>query len=136
MLRVTESESPDMVIFCGDGVRDFEKVTASFPNVEYRAVRGNCDYAPAVPESLLIEALDKRIFVTHGHLYHVKFDYQRAIYAAEERLANLLCFGHTHEPFRDTVRGLSILNPGSIAENRYGIAEISDGRITTRFART
>jgi putative phosphoesterase len=125
-----------MVLFCGDGARDFSKLRAAFPDIDCMGVGGNCDYGSKMPESLLLEVQGKKIFVTHGHLYHTKFSYDTAIYAAEERNADLLCFGHTHTPYRDAVRGLNIINPGSIADGRYAVVEITDtGKIVTKLVR-
>ena len=33
---------------------------------------------------------------------------------------DVVCFGHTHIPFDDTVKGVRLLNPGSITHNRDG----------------
>jgi putative phosphoesterase len=136
MLRITEAESPQMVLFCGDGARDFGKLCAAFPQIDCEGVGGNCDYGSNLPELQLLEIQGKRIFLTHGHLYHAKYSYDTAIYAAEEQRADLICFGHTHTPYRDMVRGLNIINPGSVADGRYAIVEITDsGKIITKLAK-
>ena len=130
---IVEKETPDMVVFCGDGYRDYTKLKQAFPAIEFVGVRGNCDYGARLPESLAINVRATRIYVTHGHLFNAKYNYDRVVYAAEEQAAGLLCFGHTHTPYKDLIRGLVIINPGAASDNRYAIAEISDdGKIDVK----
>jgi putative phosphoesterase len=81
----------------------------------------------------------ERIFITHGHLYNVKYDYQRVILRGKSLKADAVFFGHTHvaeEMFSDS---MMVLNPGSISipsqsENpTYSLVEIRDNRIMSRF---
>jgi putative phosphoesterase len=125
MLRAVQFEQPDAMIFCGDGAKDFKAVCAKYPVIPAYAVKGNCDHASGYPERLTVTLGEKKIFITHGHLFRAKFLYDPMIYAAEEAQADLLCFGHTHAPHKDSVRGLNVLNPGAVMNNRYATVEIT-----------
>ena len=59
------------------------------------------------------EKTGKKIFITHGHLYNVKYTLNNLYYAAREKNADIVCFGHTHNPMSEYVDGLYVLNPGS-----------------------
>ena len=84
-----------------------------------------------LPAVLVCAAGGLRFFATHGHLYGVKHDpiYRDLCEAALETDADVVLFGHTHEPFRDRTMGMVLLNPGSIGPTTrpsYGLIR-SDG---------
>lgn len=132
----------DAVFFLGDGIRDVEGVKDSFPAHTYFAVRGNCDFT-SVMDGNPIEKTDevilegKKIVFTHGDMYSVKYMTDRLCYLAEERGADVLLFGHTHEPychFESASHPYYLFNPGSIGEPRgdepsFGILTIRNGQI-------
>ena len=65
--------------------------------------------------------------------YRVYFDLLRLYYAAEEREADVVLFGHTHVPFHDRVWGMEIVNPGSISYGSrpgYAVLALEDGKVT------
>ena len=123
----------DAVIFLGDGMRDFEAMRALFPEMAFYAVRGNCDFGSDAPVKMVLDLGGARIFCTHGHAYNVKYGLYSAVCAAREEKANLLLFGHTHEPLETYDDGLYILNPGSVSTYpaSYGIVELSSAGIVT-----
>lgn len=123
----------DAVIFLGDGERDAEGLRALYPETAFYIVRGNCDFGSAAPDELVLDLDGARIFCTHGHNYGVKYDYYRAVCAARARKANLLLFGHTHQPLEMYDDGLYILNPGSASGYRasYAMADVSPAGILT-----
>ena len=69
----------------------------------------------------------------HGHKYDVKNGIYRAYMRAAEKNAELLLFGHTHEPADLTQGNIRLFNPGSIGKGyprkTYGVINISDGQI-------
>ena len=74
--------------------------------------------------------------LTHGHLYGVKSDLTRVVYAARERNADLLLYGHTHIPVTDYEDGLYILNPGSIhGGGTYGVVDLSPAGVVLNIVR-
>lgn len=126
----------DHIIFLGDGVDDFEEVGFVYPNKNYYAVCGNCDFTSTLPTSKIIKLNGKVIYACHGHLHRVKDGYESAISAAKSVGADILLFGHTHIPLSTYYDGVHILNPGSIGKPRnskssYGIIEITDKGIVT-----
>lgn len=107
----------DLVLHLGDsGVEEAE--LSSIFDCPARMVSGNCDYFSVLPKSLLLELAGHRVFLTHGHLYDVKWGLTKLSYAAEEAGADLVLFGHTHVPLIETYGKQTILNPGSIAQPR------------------
>ena len=121
----------DMVIHAGDHASDAMELERIFPNIDFRYVSGNCDFTVAAAE-LLIEVCGKRIFLTHGHGYAVKYDpdYYTIINNGASENADLIVFGHTHVPVCDFSKRPPILNPGSIKHSgTYGIIEIEEGKL-------
>ena len=95
---------------------------------------GNCDgRRPDLPEERVFTLEGVKIFMTHGHTYHVKSGISLAVRAAREAGARLLCFGHTHEALGEFENGLWIVNPGaagSIARPTYAVAVLEgDGAV-------
>ena len=126
-LRRALADEPDasVVIHLGDGVREAETLSAQYPDRTFYIVRGNCDFAasdylPAREETVG----GVRLFFTHGHLYGVKYDLYRIACAARERRAEVLLFGHTHEPLCDYDDGLYLVNPGSLHDGSYAVLDI------------
>ena len=64
--------------------------------------------------------------------------YTAAIYAARECGADILLFGHTHQPFHDRRGKCTFLNPGSIGAFHgasFAVLDIGDGRLSARLYR-
>lgn len=122
-----EQPTASVVLHLGDGVREAESAAARFPERTVYAVRGNCDFGaadvlPAREEKLA----GKRLFFTHGHLYDVKSGIYRIVCAARERRADILLFGHTHQPLSTYEDGLYIVNPGSLGHGgHYATLDVS-----------
>lgn len=126
---VQAQPSARTVIHLGDGAREAEAVAARFPDRMFWQVRGNGDFALGSAGLLYAreETLGgKRLFFTHGHLYGVKTGLYRVCCAARERQADILLFGHTHQPLTDYDDGLYILNPGSLrGRGTYGLLDVT-----------
>ncbi|HEY5585344.1 MAG TPA: metallophosphoesterase [Ruminiclostridium sp.] len=122
----------EMVLHLGDYCRDAAQLSQLYPNIRFEYVYGNCDIGiGAISAEKTIEIEGKRIFMTHGHKYSVKWDYNRILAKAEMENAEVILFGHTHVSAIDNVNNILIVNPGSISESRsrnpesYSILEIS-----------
>ena len=119
------------ILFLGDGMRDMEFIEDQYSNKIFYKVSGNCDLASMEPLTRLLEFGGKRIMMTHGHEYHVKFGRREAEYTARRNGCDLLLFGHTHQPFTDYDDGLYMMNPGSVNRGNshtYGVVDIvNDG---------
>ena len=122
-----ERTAPAALLFLGDGLIDLARVDMG--TIPVRAVRGNCDTFGGEYPTMRLEVLGGvRILMMHGHL----FDVTRAIYAAIEADADVLLYGHTHEPFSRVIapseldesgsrqRPLAVLCPGSLGDPRSG----------------
>ena len=123
----------DAILFLGDGLRDLPD---DAPCPIY-AVRGNCDtftlfdLTPA-PEERLECVGGRRILLLHGHTRAVKGGLVRAIAAGIEADADIVCFGHTHEPTEYRIeagevlfgkalaRPLLLFNPGALRDGSFG----------------
>ena len=115
----------DMLVFLGDGARDLERVTAEFPSLRVRAVRGNNDYDSLSPTEDIFHTAGKRVFIAHGHTYYVKRGTEIFIDAARAKSADIALFGHTHSPVSRYEGGLYIANPGALYSGCYALADIT-----------
>lgn len=117
----------EAVIHLGDGGDDVSQVRFSFPDRTFLQVRGNCDWGSSLPVTGEYMAGDVKIFYTHGHMFGVKSGDYTIISEARSRKANILLFGHTHQPREDYEDGLYIMNPGRLSgwEPTYGIIDIT-----------
>ena len=130
-----EKERPDAVVHLGDHLTDAEDLSFACQEPDFYYVPGNCDYAPAVPQSLTLELDGVRIFVTHGHLYGVKRDLSALAGAAKDAGARLALFGHTHIQHLEERGGITLLNPGTagrFGHSGYAVVEIKDGAFSCR----
>lgn len=123
MLRAVEKEQPDVLIHLGDGWRDVERVREQYPALPIEQVPGNCDIGRWESAERLCFFGEHAVFLCHGHTLGVKQSLLRASSAAKERGAEVLLFGHTHQPLLDFHNGLWLMNPGSIGAYRptYGV---------------
>ncbi len=125
------------LLFCGDGLRDFEEIADENGDKTCYAVRGNCDiYDPFVdtPNERLVEIGGVKIWMLHGHTVGLNGGYGGAIGQALRAGADVLLCGHTHTPYdrciTDRETPLYVFNPGSIGQP-YGYA-YSYGVLTVR----
>ncbi|WP_240374672.1 metallophosphoesterase [Bacillus piscicola] len=104
----------DAVIHCGDS-----ELSSSSPILEKAyVVQGNCDLPGSFAEDRLETVKGVRIYVTHGHHYNVKMSYVPLSYRAEEKEADLVCFGHSHVAAAFQENGVLYINPGSLVQPR------------------
>ena len=127
------------VVHLGDGAREAGEMEARFPDHTFFCVRGTGDFSAG---GSLVYARDeicggKRLFLTHGHLYDAKMGLYRLVCAARERQADILLFGHTHQPLIDYDDGLHILNPGSLhgSGGTYGTVDITPAGVVLNTVR-
>lgn len=105
------------LIHCGDveGREIFIEALAECPCC---IVAGNNDFFSDLPREDIMEISGHRILVTHGHYYGVSMNTSGVIDEARMRGCDIVCFGHTHKPVIDSVDGVMIINPGSLAYPR------------------
>ena len=126
-------QQPDMdyILFAGDGIQEIKQISEEM-NKEIFFVSGNCDYFSREPTERLLSIFNKKIFLTHGHKYNVKFGLNRLFYRAKEISADIVIFGHTHKSENFKKENILFFNPGSVifsedyGTGTYGIIEILD----------
>lgn len=123
----------ELVVHLGDGEAETDRAKLSFPEKMFLQVRGNCDWGSQLPLQGEYTIDGVKLFYTHGHLYSVKSGLYQAVCAARERGAQVLLYGHTHQPLTDYEDGLYIMNPGSLNgwKPSYGTLDITPQGIVT-----
>ncbi|PRO64929.1 metallophosphoesterase family protein [Alkalicoccus urumqiensis] len=128
-------EEVEGIIHCGDS-----ELSASSEAINRTAVvRGNCDMDSSMPEERVETFGDLRFFISHGHLLNVKTTEMNLVYRAAETDADVVCFGHTHQPAAVENDGRILINPGSMRlprgreEGTYVILEKQENGITVQF---
>lgn len=121
----------DHICHLGDNVRDAEDIESIYETpITY--VSGNCDYYnPGVSAEEMLTFGEHRIFLTHGHRYHVKSSLNMLREIIDSGRANIVLFGHTHRAMTEYYGNGIIFNPGSISlprdgEPSYGVIHIDD----------
>ena len=128
----------DALLHLGDFQEDEDEFAGILAgeDVPLYLVKGNCDYCNSVPTDRILELAGHRILMTHGHTHSVDYGTEELARTALENDCGVALFGHTHRPVMDdSVPGLLILNPGSIALPRqrerrksYLILELEQGK--------
>ncbi|MFD3158133.1 metallophosphoesterase [Haloimpatiens sp. FM7330] len=109
----------DLIIHLGDNVRDVEELSNHF-KCKIINVRGNCDFTSRVPSERIEIVNGKKILITHGDAYGVKYDLSRLRYRALEEEIDIVLFGHTHCSMAEYIEGIWYINPGSPSLPRNG----------------
>lgn len=130
---ILRQPSAEVVIHLGDGAEEAEEMREKFPEKTFFLVRGNCDWGRHLPVEGLETFRGKNIFYTHGYTYNVKYGTEKILAAAREKEADVLLFGHTHQPVAEYREGIYVMNPGSLrgAEGTYGIVDLTDAGVVT-----
>lgn len=129
----------DLIIHLGDYFRDAQKLAGEFPDIPIEYIYGNSDFMiEDTPGEKLLEIKGRKIFITHGHRYSVKWDYDKLFKKAEELKVDMLLFGHTHIPELIKREGYFIMNPGSLTDPRddsnesYAVIELDDIKVDAK----
>ncbi|MGM9642022.1 MAG: YfcE family phosphodiesterase, partial [Eubacteriales bacterium] len=142
----------DLIVHLGDGIA---YLTFSLPDdTEKRTIliEGNGEYFGNVrtdarnrlkaKKTVLIEFEGKKIFMTHGHLFDVKWGLSHILARGYEEGADIILFGHTHRPLcryvpvgtpldftKATTRPILLFNPGTVGrwpEYTFGVEICED----------
>lgn len=121
----------DRIIHLGDVVGDAQDLESIYSTIPIDYIAGNCDfYEYDVPKEKIVQLMGNKIFLTHGHAYDVKRDYDKIASVALEKQVDAVLFGHTHAAYCGYANDIVMMNPGSISQPRdgkmpsYGILEI------------
>ncbi|MDI6619611.1 MAG: metallophosphoesterase [Clostridiales bacterium] len=130
---IEKTGEADLLIHLGDYCRDAESVSKELKR-EIICVKGNCDFNPYVKTDKIITVEGKRILLTHGHKYSVKYDYTDICFKAIEEKVDAVFFGHTHFAEAFEKDNILFLNPGSLSlpkgdAETYAVVTIDSGLI-------
>lgn len=119
----------DRMIHLGDSQIPADML-AGMVNCPVDMVRGNCDGLSKLPAAKLVDIGSHKALLTHGHIYGGKAGIPQMREMAKENGADIVMFGHIHEPLLEQEDGITVLNPGSISQPRQ------DGRRPTYMVMT
>lgn len=121
-------KNADVIIHCGDSRNEAEWLMENCADSSVVCVRGNCDWGCNLDTVEFLTLAGKKIMVTHGHLFSVKYGLDNLSYSAEENGADIVFFGHTHMPTDEIVGNVRLINPGSASsyERNCATVEIDD----------
>ncbi len=117
--EVIKEEKPHMILHLGDMTDDADFLE-NLLDMEVRRVPGNCDYSGGEPDFLLIEVEGHSLYAVHGHYQGVKMNLNHLEKEARDKGATIALYGHTHLAHEETVRGITLFNPGSPALPKEG----------------
>ncbi len=124
----------DLLVHAGDTYTDAEYIKNKF-NIEVIAVSGNTDGLSNNPSEKILTLEGKKIFLTHGHRYGVKYGLDKLYYRALELEADIVIYGHSHMPLYIKEGNVIVINPGSPSRPRggskpsYALLEINSNQI-------
>lgn len=125
---IDECPDAELIIHAGDMEDDVRELRGFYPKYRIEAVAGNNEFTPTLPYDRVFEFGGKKIFLTHGHKYNVKFGLMRLELRARELGADICIFGHTHIRHLSQSGGIYFLNPGA-AMRGYAVLNITDGNV-------
>mgnify|MGYP004518695247 CR=1 FL=1 len=123
---------PDAFIHLGDYYQDAQAMAEEFPEIPGYFVAGNCDWSAHCDRELRLNVEGKRLLLTHGDRFGVKYGYDRLSYYAEESMMDAVLFGHTHRPFAGYVGRALLINPGALKNGSLCVLDISPRDIVPR----
>ena len=81
-------------------------------------VAGNNDFFCDLPREDEFEIGRYRVLLTHGHYYYISMGTEMLKEEARARNFDIAMFGHTHRPYLEQERDVTVLNPGSMSYPR------------------
>ena len=125
-------ENLDLMIHLGDMECDSD-VIRGLVDCPVEMVKGNCDGIPDLQTAKLIDIEQHKVFITHGHRYGGKYGIGEMKEIARANGADVVMFGHIHEPVLEPYSDVAVINPGSISKPRqegrrptYAVMTIED----------
>lgn len=106
---IEQHPDADYYIHCGD-------VGTTLPpelKDKLTVVKGNNDYEDFKP-TVTLEFEGKKIFICHGHQFNIEESTQLLEQYAKNNDYQIVCFGHSHEPYYKIVDNITYINPGSV----------------------
>ncbi len=126
MFQLFEKYPDYQIIHCGDyciSYKELDKYNALY-------AKGNCDFYGK--DEIILDSDYGIMFISHGHRYNVKYQYESIYYRGKELNASYVIFGHTHVPLCEKINEIWFLNPGSLKNGTYIIIENGQPRLVSR----
>ncbi|MGB9809200.1 MAG: metallophosphoesterase [Caldanaerobacter sp.] len=117
--KLKELKGIDYIFHLGDHAGDGIELAKEF-NISLEYVKGNCDFPTKDEIDKIVEVEGKKILLTHGHRYYVKYEYDTILERGKELGVDAIFFGHTHVPMISKHENILLLNPGSPSLPREG----------------
>ena len=135
---IMDNSEADAIIFLGDGEDDFDDATMACGMSKYATVqravilqvRGNCDRMSMEQVTILHEFAGIKFYITHGFEQGVKYGLEEITTNAYYSECKVALFGHTHRQHLSENDGITLFNPGAVANGEYGLINIADGKTT------
>lgn len=103
----------DLMIHLGDS-QCSEETIRQMVSCPVEMVKGNSDRVCSLPEYELVEIGSHKALLTHGHIQGGRWGIGAMKEMARENGADIVMFGHIHEPIVEIDPEITVLNPGSI----------------------
>jgi len=116
METMIQRHTPALILHLGDCDRDAKTLKKRHPDIPIHMVRGNCDILSRTTELEELTIAGKKVVLTHGHRYNVKYSYNALYTMGQCAQADIVCFGHTHIPHYEVMGKMHVINPGSARE--------------------
>lgn len=126
-MAIEKHPEAEVVVHLGDGEEDLDALQQQLERRMVYCVRGNAwgSVTHGSPEKLCLEFEDVRVYLCHGYAEKVKFGLDGLIACAAKEHAQVALYGHTHRQYSTYLKGLHVLNPGSIKQGEYALLDIT-----------
>ena len=111
--------SSNYIIHLGDGAFDMQPYYFEFKDKIYQ-VDGNCDFVKLGLDELILKIEDIKVLIVHGHKFSVKHSLDSLVDYAISKNCNLVLYGHTHIHKIDIIKGVYLVNPGTLSYSPNG----------------
>lgn len=125
------AEGVEKVYHLGDVVEDARWLSKQLA-VPLLGVAGNCDYMSSDARMATDTVEGKRILLVHGDRYGVRYGNTTLSYFAEEQMADVALYGHTHRAFTGYVGRVLLINPGALKDGSFCLMEVTSRDIVPR----
>ena len=118
-------ERCDALCHLGDLVPDGQRISQML-GLPLHGVRGNCDGWENAPEEILLNVAGHKLLLCHGHRYGVKASLTQLFLRSQEAGADIVLYGHTHQPRVDRNGPMMLVNPGALMDGRWAVLEFRE----------
>ncbi|WP_066498060.1 metallophosphoesterase [Abyssisolibacter fermentans] len=118
---INKLDDIDLIIHLGDNLKDAIEIENKL-GVECIFVKGNCDMFSCAKagEEKILEIEGRKLLLTHGHKYNVKYGLDRLYCKVKELEVDIVLFGHSHISVNEQYDNILFLNPGSATYPKGG----------------